>query len=264
MGCWGRFIVPVLLLAGPAAQAADEQPASSESSTNKGEAATIDAKEMNFDRPNEMAYASGDVVIHFKDAVLRADKARYNTATKEVWAEGNVRLNREKQEWVAPMLYYNFDTHVMKSDDVRGFFDPVFVTADHVSLVTSNHYTAPNATMTTCDYDHPDYHLHATRAEIYPDDRIAAFNCSFWLGDVPVFWLPVVTWSLKGDNPPLSLSFGHTSRWGEYVQTTTYWKLNPQLELGVHIDEYTKRGVGSGPDLTYKFGDDAHGLLRGY
>src|SRR5438477_5413780 len=100
MRSWGRFLVAILLLAGPVVKAADEQPASSESSTNKGEAATIDAREMNFDRPNEMAYASGDVVIHYKDAVLRADKARYNTSTKEVWAEGNVRLNREKQEWV--------------------------------------------------------------------------------------------------------------------------------------------------------------------
>ena len=257
MRSWGRILVVFLLLAGRPALPADETP-------SQGEAATIDAQEMNFDKPASMAYAKGDVVMRYQGTTLRADRVRYNTATKDVWAEGNVRLNREGQEWVAPTLYYNFDTHAIKSDDVRGFFDPAFVTADHVSLVSSNHYTAPNVMMTTCDYDHPDYHLRATHAEIYPDDHIAAFNCSFWLGDVPVFWVPVVTWSLKGDNPPVSLTFGHSSRWGEYVQTTTYWQLNPQLELAVHIDGYSKRGVGSGPDLTYKFGDDARGLLHGY
>ena len=55
-------------------------------------------------------------------ATLRADKVRFNTVTKDAWAEGNVRLNREGQEWVAPSIYYNFDTRALKTEDVRGFF----------------------------------------------------------------------------------------------------------------------------------------------
>jgi LPS-assembly protein len=267
MRSWGKLLVAgvgLSLLALPAVVPADEVPPSTETSTNKGEAATIDARELNFDRSTSMAYAKGDVVIHYQDAVLRADKVRYNTATRDVWAEGNVRLNRQGQEWVTPALYYNFDTHAMKADEVRGFFDPVFITATQVTLVTTNHYTAPKATITTCDYDPPDFHIQASHAEIYPGDRVVGFNTSVWFGSVPVFWMPVTVWSLKDENPPVSLTFGHNSRWGAYVQTTTSWRLNPNLLLAAHIDEYTNRGVGSGPDLTYEFGKDIHGQLRGY
>src|SRR5438067_1558092 len=111
----GRIVVVITLLAIGQAFSADERPA-----------ATIDAKELNFDKPSNMAYAKGDVVIHYQGATLRADKARYNTSTKDVWAEGNVRLNRDGQEWVMPAMQYNFDTKDLKADYVRGFFDPLF------------------------------------------------------------------------------------------------------------------------------------------
>lgn len=249
----GQFL-GILLLAVTGAWADEEH----------GPAATIDAQEMNFDRPNNMAYAKGDVIIRYQDAVLHADKVRFNTSTKDVWAEGNVRLNRNDQEWVAPVLQYNFDTRELKADDVRGFFDPLFVAANHVSLVGSNHYTAPSATLTTCDYEEPHYHIKASRAEIYPDDRVVLFNCSLWLGNVPVFWLPVATFSLKGDSKPLSLTIGHNTRWGYYALTTTTLPLNRQVGLALHLDERTKRGLGEGADVRYRFDDVGEGLLRGY
>jgi len=254
-------IVATMVLAIAGAQA--DEPLTS-ATAEPGERADVRADLQSFDGATKTWTGQGDVVIRYKGATLRADKVRYNQATGDAWAEGGVRLNRDDQEWVGPVVYYNFDTHALKCDEVRGFFSPAFITADHVSLVASNHYTAPNATLTTCDYEPPDFHLRASHAEVYAGDRIAVFNCSFWLGNVPVFWMPMVVWPLEAGNSPFTLTFGHTSRWGEYVQTTTYWKLNPHIELAVHVDEYTKRGVGSGADLTYEFGDDVNGLLRGY
>lgn len=256
MRSWGRFLAACsLFLAGATALPAGEP---------KGEAATIDAQEMNFDRPANMAYAKGDVLIHYKDDTLRADRARYNTSTKDVWAEGNVRLNRNGQEWVAPAMQYNFDTKELKTDQARGFFDPVYLSGEQIHLVSSNHYTAARASLTTCDYDVPDYHVRATHAEIYPDDRIALFNCTLWIEKVPVFWFPMVTYSLKGDFVPLSLTFGQSSRWGFYALTTTTLQLNPQVQLALHLDERSERGLGEGADVKYRFRDVGQGLLRSY
>ncbi len=229
-----------------------------------GERAEIHALYQSFDDQTKTWTAQGDVLIQYKGATLRADRVRYNRDTQDAWAEGNVRLNRAGQEWLAPSLYYNFDTHAMKSDDVRGFFDPVFVRAEHVSLVGSNHYTAPRATLTTCDLDPPDFRLQASHAEVYPNDRITAFNTSLWLGPVPVFWLPVATWSLKGDYQPLSVAVGQNSRWGPYILTTTTFELNPDLQLAIHLDERVQRGFGEGADLKYRTDKDVQGLLRGY
>src|ERR1051325_1016050 len=104
-----------------------------------------------------MAYGKGDVLVHYKDAVLRADQAKFNTLTKEVWAEGNVRLNRDGQEWVTPAAYYNFDTRLLKAEQVRGVFEPVYVRGEQLSQIATNQYNAARVTLTTCDYADPHY-----------------------------------------------------------------------------------------------------------
>ncbi len=229
-----------------------------------GEAATIDAEELRFDRPNNLAYGDGNVVIHYKGATLRADHVRYNTLTKDAWAEGNVRLNRDGQEWVATNAYYNFDTGAFQADTVRGLVDSVWLRADHVQQVRSNLYNAARLTLSPCDYDDPHFRLQATRAEIYPGDHITLHNATLRIGDVPCLWTPIMSWSLKDPSAPLTLGVGNSSRWGVFVLTTTHWRLNDNATLDLHLDQRTLRGFGTGPDVNYKFGDDAWGALKGY
>ena len=232
---------------------------------DRGTPATIDAKELNFDKPSNMAYGKGDVVVRYQDATLRADQARFNTLTKEVWAQGDVRLYRDGQEWKAPSLYYNLDTHALKTDEAWGFFEPVYLHGQQISQIASNHYTIAKATVSTCDHDQPHYRLQATHAEVYPGDRIVLHNCTFWLGNVPVLWIPAIIWSLTGDMPPAQVEIGSTSRWGFFVKTTTDWRLDPHFTLGVSLDERTQRGFAPGADLRYRFANDnIVGSVRGY
>ena len=232
---------------------------------DRGAPATIDAQELNFDKPTNMAYGKGDVVVRYGDAILRADQARFSSLTKEVWAQGNVRLYRDGQEWKAPSMYYNLDTRQLKTEEVWGFFEPVYLHGRDVSQIASNHYTAANATLTTCDYEHEHFRLQAKHAEIYPGDRVVLHNCSLWIGKVPVLWIPVMIWSLAGDVPPVNVNIGSNSRWGFFVQTLTEWRLNPNFQLGVNLDEREERGFAPGANLKYQFENgNIIGSLRGY
>ena len=232
---------------------------------DRGAPATIDAQELNFDKPTNMAYGKGDVVVRYGEATLRADGARFNTLTKEVWAEGNVRLYRDGQEWKAPALYYNLDTHAIKTDEAWGLFEPVYLHGRDLSQVASNHYSIAQATLTTCDYEHAQFRLQARHADIYPGDHVVLHNCTLWLGNVPVLWLPKMTWSLMGDVPPISVEVGSTTRWGFFLLTETTWRLSPNLQLAVNLDERTDRGFGPGATLRYQFGSgNTAGAVRGY
>ena len=232
---------------------------------DRGAPATIDAQELNFDKPANMAFGKGDVVVRYGDMTLRADQARFNTLTKEVWAEGNVRLYRASQEWKAPALYYNLETHAIKTAEVWGLFEPVYLYGRDLSQIASNHYLIAQATLSTCDQEHPHYRLQATHADIYPGDRVVLHNCKLWLGPIPVLWLPAMTWSLVGDVPPVDLEVGSTTRWGFFIRTETNWRLNPNFQLAVNLDERTARGFAPGANLRYQFGDgNVVGSVRGY
>ena len=231
---------------------------------DRGPSATIDAEKMNFDQPTKTYSAEGNVIIYYKGDVLRADRMKFNTETKDAWAEGNARLNRPGQEWTAPSLYYNFDTHALKIEHVRGFVDPLYLEGENLEQKGTNHYTFTRSSVTTCDYDKPDYHLEATHSEIWPDDRVVLYNATLRFGNVPVFWFPIVVFSLKGDYEPVALSLGENSRWGFFLLSSYTWKLNKDVQVTVHADERTRRGFGTGADVKYRLGSAGEGLLTGY
>lgn len=246
-----------LLVAAGRVLAADPAPAEA--------AATIDAKNLRVDRKANMAYGEGDVVLRYKDLTMRADKARYNMATDEIWAEGNVRLNRTGQEWVLPAAYYNLKTQALKADTARGTFDAVTLRGDNVQMTASNKYSVSRATMTTCDYEQPHYRLEATRAEIWPGSHVRLYNVTLRLGNVPVFWFPVMAWSLKDDQTaPVAVVVGQGSREGFFILTRTRVAINQNIHATFRVDERTKRGPGVGVDLDYYYYGTVQGGLKGY
>jgi lipopolysaccharide assembly outer membrane protein LptD (OstA) len=250
-----------LFLAGVHLFAADEPAGATESSQ---EPAIFQADVQTLDQQTKTMLFQGNVVITYKGSTLRADHVRYDSATSEAWAHGNVRLNRADQEWVAPSAYYNFNSHALKTDHLEGFFDPVYFRGDHLETVSSNHYSAVRASVTTCDYDQPHFRVQAAHGEIFPGDRVVLFNVIVFVEDVPVFWFPVMVWSLKGDRQPFSLSVGDSSQSGFFLLTTTYWRLNDGMQLAFHLDERTERGVGTGADLQYHIGSAGEGTLKSY
>ncbi len=239
--------------------------AAEEAASGKQAAATIDAKSLRVNRQENMAYGEGDVVLRYKDLTMRADKARYNMATDEVWAEGNVRLNRAGQEWVLPSGYYNIKTGALKAETAKGVFDAMTIRGDDIRMSGSNKYSVARATVTTCDYEHPHYRLQATRAEIWPGSHVTLYNVTFRLGDVPVFWVPMVAWSLKDDQEqPFVFTVGQGSREGFFILTQTRVTINENVRATFHVDGRTKRGPAVGADLDYYYRGTVVGGLKTY
>jgi LPS-assembly protein len=258
----GRFLLSVGVLLSLATGVCADEPADNAIAESPGPTTHFDR--MTLEQSSQTSVAEGNVVIQNRDATLRADRVRYNKQTKEAWAEGNVRLNQAAQEWAAPALYYNFATHTLTADDARGFVDPVYLQVEKLQQVGTNHYVFTRNSLTTCDYDHPDYHLESTQGELWTGDRLVLHSATLRFGDTPVFWFPLIVWSLKGDMPPMTVTVGEDTRWGYFLLSSFTWKLNKDADLTVHADERTARGFGSGADLHYRLNAGGQGTLTGY
>jgi LPS-assembly protein len=258
----GRFLWSVTALLSWAVGGYADQPAANV--ITEGSVPTVHADKMTFENSTKTYSAEGNVVIQDKDATLRADHVRYSQDTREAWADGHVRLNQAAQEWVAPSLYYNFGTRTLKTDDARGFVDPLYLHVENLEQVGTNHYVFAHCSVTTCDQEQSDYHLEAAHGEMWIRDRLVMHNATLRFGSTPVCWFPIVVWSLKGDMPPVAVTVGENSRWGYFLLSSFTWKLNKEAELTVHADERTDRGFGTGADLQYRFGSAGQGLLSGY
>src|SRR5689334_2447604 len=66
-----------------------------------------------------LATAHGNVVIHTGDSDIYADSVQYNPKTREVFAEGHVRIYRALSIFVGERAIYNLDTKKIEAVEMR-------------------------------------------------------------------------------------------------------------------------------------------------
>lgn len=81
-----------------------------------------------------------------------------------------------------------------------------------------------------------------------------AYNNIFYIGELPVMWLPVLYKPPKRNLGTWGITGGNSSAYGTYVQTTNKWTLSntPDLKIGTTnmLDYYSSRGFGFGNATT--------------
>lgn len=121
------------------------------------------------------------------------------------------------------------------------------------------------ADFTSCNAVPPDYHFHASSVSVIPKKRMLAKNVLFYLGPVPLFYMPVLYKSLSPD---------HLIRWrtqpgldgrnGPYLKNTLITSHSDSVYSKLFADYYLKQGFGYGGELNRRKGEDSRALLSGY
>ncbi len=79
---------------------------------------------------DNILYAEGDVVVKFKDNILKADTLRYNKKNKSAKAEGNVQLKINNQIFQADMVQYDFVKRKGNFRNIRGLINSESIISD--------------------------------------------------------------------------------------------------------------------------------------
>ena len=203
------------------------------------------------------------MTVVYGDIRMYADRAAVNEETGEAIAEGNVRIERGGQVWQGDRVEYNFLTGKLVSEKFRSGQNPFFVEGDVVvGEQKASVYVGANALVTTDDTKSPGYSIRAKSITVVPGEYIEARNATLHLGNVPVFYFPYYRRSLKQHPNHWTLTPGYRSRYGAYLRTAYNWYWNERLDGALHMDGYTKRGVGVGPEFNWhlpRFGEGTAG-----
>ena len=212
-----------------------------------------------------IAVADTDVVIRYGDATIYCDRAEYNAETHDIFLKGNVRFYRDKYAFNADRAVYNTQTKELKMTNFGGPKEPFQVLGDSLTSVTEDQYTIFNGLITTSDSSKPDYHLRARQMRIYANDRIILSNVTLFLGQTPVFWFPYVYQSLNSQFS-YNLEPGYNSNWGAYLNTSITFPIAKNVSGTVQLDLRSLRGPALGLDVNYNFREDRqfYGRLQIY
>ena len=218
-----------------------------------------------FDLTSGVYTFTNRVAITYSNSVLTADKAVANERTGEVEAEGNVMVKAQGVVWTGHRMVYNFKTQQMQSDKFKTGQAPFFVSGEGLTGNQSNQtYSAEQALLTTDDYSNPAYKIRASRLTIVPGKYFEAENATLRIGNVPVFYFPYYRRALGPRVNHFDFTPGYRSFYGPYLLTTYKWYSEKALDGAIHMDYRQRRGIGVGPELTYRLGKLGDGTVEYY
>ena len=200
---------------------------------------------------NDTFIASGGVTGRFENVVIRADTISGSPETGDLHADGDIRFERGNVIWQGSELDYNF----IKQEGLFGpsalYFEPAFLSVDHVERISTNEYLLRGATFTTCPEDSPHIHARAEEARLVDEKYIKAKGVVFYVGKVPVFYVPY--WRHKLREGIFTFKMGMGSEWGAYALTKATLPITENVDYITDINLYSKRGVGIGQGFSWEY-----------
>jgi LPS-assembly protein len=224
---------------------------------------------------------TGEVVVHYRNYILRADKVVYRQSTSELQAEGNLQVSggpndvliyAERGEMRLNMhtaRYYNVHgSQGVRNAGRRAVYsttNPFLFTGRVVLENGEGRYRIIDGTITNCSLPRPDWQV-ISRSIKLQDGTASTANALFKFLGVPLFYLPYLrhpvdeTGRESGLLVPV-ISTGSSVRgytFGEQV----YWAINRSMDMVAGMEYYSKRGWAPNGDFRYKGPGLDHATVR--
>ncbi len=235
-----------------------------EEAGKKAEPIIINGDRVEYVTESKEFTASGNVEVDYKGSKLTCARLVLNTETKDVTAQGNARLDTAEGTVEGDKLIYNFNTKVGTIIDAEFRSNPYFGRGDSMRKVSEDEFITRWSYITTCSFDRPHYRIKSRRVNFFPGDKIQTRDSVFYLGPVPVLYLPRYNHSLRDPMMHIQLMPGKSKDWGYYLLTASRYNLTEDITGRLYLDLRSKLGVGEGFGVNYKGADIGKGDFKFY
>ncbi|MDI6784728.1 MAG: hypothetical protein QME64_11630, partial [bacterium] len=156
------------------------------------------------------------------------------------------------------------DTYRGIATNIYTIIPPWFIHSPEIEQLNQYEQYVRQPSFTTCDRPNPHYHLTAREFIIYPNKYFIAKKVVFYFRNIPIFYYPVYRRGLEKKEASFSLTPGYSNRLGAFVKSSysTIW--DEHFLTRLHLDYYSKQGLGTGFDAQYNVASTHFGKLAAY
>jgi len=203
----------------------------------------------------------GDVEIHYRDYILRADEVTYDSDRGEATASGHFTLDGgpNDEHIKASHGSYNLTAESGRFYDVTGTTGlsfhgsrvvltstaPFAFTGKLVEKTSPDHYLVYDGSITTCELPSPKWQFQAHKVVVDVGGNASIYRSSFLLHGFPVFYFPYATHPVNREARQTGFlipTAGRSSSKGNIIGDSAYWAINRSLDATVGAEYFSKRG----------------------
>ena len=225
----------------------------------------ISAQRMEGKKGNQVE-AIGEVELRKRGQRISADHVLYLPGSKDVIADGAVRVEQDGNVIQSPNLQLNLDTNVgVMTQPAFSFGDNhARGNAETLYMKGRQNYLLRDATYTTCPADKDDWLLKVRELEIDRDRQIGvARNARVEFMGVPILYTPWMDFALNDQRKSglLGPVFGSTVKGGSELTLPYYWNIAPNRDATLAPRIMANRGILLNNELRYlesNYSGEAH------
>jgi LPS-assembly protein len=222
---------------------------------SEGTAAFLSAQHVEAKKDDQLE-ANGDVELRQAGQVISAGHLVYGQVSKDVLAEGSVRIEQPGSIVTGPVLRLNLDSQIGEMIQPQFEFPENHArgTAEIAHIAGKKNYTFDAATYTTCPAGQDDWLLRTSRLDI---DRTAqvgvAHHARVEFKGVPILYTPWMDFPLNDDRRSgfLGPVFGSTNKGGSELTLPYYWSIAPNYDATISPRMIAKRGTQFNNEFRY-------------
>ena len=207
-------------------------------------------------REGDQAFLTGNVIVRQDGQSLRADKLIADNSIQTYIAEGNLIFKSLDFVVGADTLTYQADTGSTQIDNTRFhlFSNNGNGTAQSIQVDNKQLLTLNQSEFSTCPEGQRSWAFESEQIIINRDNGWGkAYNSVVKIADVPVFYLPYITFPVddrrkSGLLPP---SFSNSDRTGRDISIPYYFNLAPNYDLTLAPRYMSSRGAMLASEFRY-------------
>lgn len=217
-----------------------------------GQPWSLEAKEIHYDHRNEVYEAKGDVRISSGNRSLEAQYARLEVRDQQVELTGSV-LIRYGRDWLkGDHVVWHLDTDTGWVDGGTAYFSDsgFYLSAREIWKTGAQTFQIQEGQVSSCDPEQPDWSIRYRDAKIDLDGVGTAKHSRFYVGKLPVFYLPWIAFPVDRDRqsgflpPKIALSGLN----GFEYEQPFFWAIRQDMDLTLFARYLEKRGFMSGAE----------------
>ncbi|HEX9179875.1 MAG TPA: LPS-assembly protein LptD [Burkholderiales bacterium] len=217
--------------------------------------------------------AQGNAELRRYGQTVQADRLRYEPASNEVQAEGNLRMTQGDTRVEGSRGKLNLETRQGSVEAPRYTLGEITGRAGleargeaaEFALEGNKRYHATKASFTMCPAGNDDWFLRAEDLDIDQAEQVGvAHHARLDFLGVPILYSPYVDFPLTGERksgllPPV---VGTTETTGTDIMVPYYWNIAPNMDATIAPRFMSKRGIMLDAEYRYLFGN-FNGVARG-
>ena len=209
---------------------------------------TLEIRADSQSQTGEEFLAEGNAEAERQRDMLKADKIKYFTDTKDVSASGNVGYFNEELSVYSESAEYQgmkSDITFSKATYYRSKNSGAGL-SEKIVVKKNKDIHLENATYTACNVNDPDWELTSTSTKLFDkDERGHSYNMLLKYKNIPIFFSPFMSYPLtdKRQSGILTPSFGSSGDSGTALSIPYYLNLAENYDATVEVTSLSDRGV---------------------